>query len=72
MCCIEFAVECVKLSGTFKKMMGFVIPIHNQNHEKTDAKIYWCTVEFVQSDTLVFRHSVTSDKNLWSQSISVN
>jgi hypothetical protein len=40
MCCIEFAVECVKLSGTFKKMMGFVIPIHNQNHEKTDAKIY--------------------------------
>jgi fructose-bisphosphate aldolase class I len=32
------------------------------------------TVELVQSesDTRVFRHPVTSDKNLWSQSISVN
>ena len=29
------------------------------------------TVELVQSDTWVFRHPVTSDKNLWSQSISV-
>ena len=26
----------------------------------------------MQSDTWVFRHPVTSDKNLWSQSISVN
>jgi hypothetical protein len=30
------------------------------------------TVELMQSHTQVFRHSVTSDKNLWSQSISVN
>jgi hypothetical protein len=32
------------------------------------------TVELVKSDTQVFRHPVTSDKNLWSQStcISVN
>ena len=31
-----------------------------------------CTVELVQSDTWVFRHPVTFDKHLWSQSISVN
>jgi hypothetical protein len=30
------------------------------------------TVELVQSDTWVFWHHVTSDKNWWSQSISVN
>jgi hypothetical protein len=30
------------------------------------------TVEIVQSDTRVFQHPVTSDKNVWSQSISVN
>jgi hypothetical protein len=30
------------------------------------------TVEIVQSDTQVFRHSVTPDKNLWSPSISIN
>jgi hypothetical protein len=29
------------------------------------------TVELVQSDIWVFQHPVTSDKNLWSQSISV-
>jgi hypothetical protein len=30
------------------------------------------TVERVQSETLVFRHPVTSDKYLWSQGLSVN
>ena len=30
------------------------------------------TVELVQSDTGIFRHPGTSDKNLWSQNISVN
>ena len=30
------------------------------------------TVELVQSDTWVFQHSVTFDKNLLAQSISVN
>jgi len=30
------------------------------------------TVEFVQSDTWVFRHPVTLDKYLWSQIISDN
>ena len=34
--------------------------------------IVLCTVELVQSDTSVFRHPVTSDKNLWSQSISLS
>ena len=35
-------------------------------------KYKYDTVELLQSDTWVFRHPVTSDKNLWSQSISVN
>jgi hypothetical protein len=30
------------------------------------------TVEHAQSDTSVFRHPVTSDKKLWSQSIPLN
>ena len=30
------------------------------------------TVELVQFDPWVFQHPVTSDKNVWSQSISVN
>jgi hypothetical protein len=31
-----------------------------------------CTVELVQSATWVFRHPVTLDNYLWSQSISVS
>jgi len=30
------------------------------------------TVQLVQSDTWVFRHPVTSNKKLWSQSIYFN
>jgi len=36
------------------------------------TNLFVVTVELVQSDNWVFRIPVTSDKNLWSKSISVN
>jgi hypothetical protein len=44
----------------------------NVNHKSIVGSSLTITVELVQSDTQVFRHPVTFDKTLWSQSISVN
>ena len=58
--------ECI-LKQLIKQFIVLYMYMYKQWFSSIFIHVYICTVEPVQSATWVFRHLVTSDKNLWFQ-----